>query len=146
MSHPSRVWIGVAGAVALAVFVFLIGLVTTGLRLAVAGLSPGHGLFVVPIWHSILTGLILTGIGCATFVVSCVAAYAAACRRWEFHGHDWQDIVEKKGVRQRLGFAARRTAPTVSTAARRAKRGTRHVSTRSKARREQCDRGGRPGR
>ena len=116
MSHPSRVWIGVAGAVALAVFVLLIGLVSTGLRLAVAGLSPGHGLFVVPIWHSILTGLILTGIGCATFVVSCVAAYVAAWRRWDFHRHDWQDIVEKKGVRSAWDSLHARTRGALSTA------------------------------
>ncbi len=136
MSHPSRVWIGVAGAVALAVFVLLIGLVTTGLRLAVAGLSPGHGLFVVPIWHSILTGLILTGIGCATFVVSCVAAYVAAWRRWDFRRHDWQDIVEKKGVRSAWDSLH---ADTVDGEHRRAARKARyrHVSTRSKARREQ---------
>ena len=136
MSHPSRVWIGVAGAVALAVFVLLIGLVTTGLRLAVAGLSPGHGLFVVPIWHSILTGLILTGIGCATFVVSCVAAYVAAWRRWDFRRHDWQDIVEKKGVRSAWDSLH---ADTVDGEHRRAARKARyrHVSTRSKATREQ---------
>ena len=135
MSHPSRIWIGVAGVVALAVFACVIGLLTTGLRLAVAGLSPGHGLFVVPIWHSILTGLIVTGIGCATLVVSCGAAYLAARRRWGFHGHDWQDIVEKGGVREAWDSLH---APTPEGEQRRAARDARfrHVSAGRKARRE----------
>ena len=135
MSHPSRIWIGVAGVVALAVFACVIGLLTTGLRLAVAGLSPGHGLFVVPIWHSILTGLIVTGIGCATLAVSCAAAYLAARRRWDFHGHDWQDIVEKGGVREAWDSLH---APTPEGEQRRAARDARfrHVSAGRKARRE----------
>src|ERR1700733_13052898 len=94
------VWIAVELIAGLLVFACVIGVITTGLRLAVAGLSPGHGLFVVPIWHSVLTGLIVTGIGCATVVISCGAAYLAAWRRWGYHGHDWQDIVEKGGVRK----------------------------------------------
>ena len=137
MSHPSRIWVGVAGVVALALFVFLIGLVTTGLRLAVAGLPPGHGLFVVPIWHSILAGLILTGIGCATFVVSCLAAYAAASRRWEFHGHDWKDIVEKKGFGNAWDSLH---APGPEGEHRRAARTARYTreTARSKARRQRA--------
>lgn len=135
MPHPSRIWIGVAAVVALAVFACLVGLFTTGLRLAVAGLSPGHGLFVVPIWHSILTGLIVTGIGCATLVVSCAAAYLAASRRWGFHGHDWQEIVEKEGVSKAWDSLH---ADTPEGEQRRAARDARfrHVSTSRKARRE----------
>jgi hypothetical protein len=119
----------------MAVLACLVGLLTTGLRLAVAGLSPGHGLFVVPIWHSVLTGLILTGIGCATLLASCAAAYLAAWRRWGFHGHDWQDIVEKDGVRKAWDSLH---ADTPDGAERRAARRARfrHVSTRRKAQRE----------
>ena len=135
MSHPSRIWIGVAAVVALAVLACLVGVFTTGLRLAVAGLSPGHGLFVVPIWHSILTGLILIGIGCATLVVSCAAAYLAAWRRWDFHGHDWQDIVEKGGVRKAWDSLHARTPEGEQRRAARDAR-FRHVSARGKARRE----------
>ena len=135
VSHPSRIWIGVAGVAALVLFACLIGVVTTGLRLAVAGLSPGHGLFVVPIWHSILTGLILTGVGCATLVLSCAAAYLAARRRWHFHGHDWQDIVEKGGVNKAWDSLH---ADTPQGRERRAARDARyrHVSAGAKAGRE----------
>ena len=135
MSHPSRIWIAVAGVVGLAVFACLIGLFTTGLRLAVAGLSPGHGLFVVPLWHSILTGLIVTGIGFATLAVSCGAAYLAAWRRWGFHGHDWQDIVEKGGVRKAWDSLHEDTREGEQRRAARDAR-FRHVTARSKARRE----------
>jgi hypothetical protein len=135
VSHPSRIWIGVAGAVALALLACLIGFFTTGLRLAVAGLSPGHGLFVVPIWHSILTGLILIGVGCATLAVSCAAAYLAAWRRWGFHGHDWQDIVEKRGVGEAWDSLHADSADGERRRAARKAR-FRHVSTRRKARRE----------
>ncbi len=133
MSHRVRLWLAAAAAVA--VFACLIGLVSTGLRLAVAGLSPGHGLFVVPIWHSILTGLILTGIGCATFVASCLAAYVAASRRWDFHGHDWQQIVEKQGVGNAWDSLH---APGPEGEHRRAARTARytHANTRRKARRQ----------
>jgi hypothetical protein len=89
-------WVG-GGVLALGAFACLAGLLTTGLRLAVAGLSPGHGLFVVPVWHSILTGLIVAAIGVAAVVVFCVAAYVAASRRWDFHGEDWDEIA-RKGV------------------------------------------------
>jgi hypothetical protein len=135
VSYPSRIWIGVAGAVALAMFACLIGLLTTGLRLAVAGLSPGHGLFLVPVWHSILTGLIVTAVGFATLVVSCGTAYLAAWRRWDFHRRDWQDIVEKGGVRKAWDSLH---APTPEGEERRAARVARfrHVSADSKARRE----------
>jgi len=135
VSHPPRVLIGVIAVVALAVFACLTGLLTTGLRLAVPGLSPGHGLFVVPIWHSILTGLIVIGIGCATLVVSCAAAYLAAWRRWDFHGHDWQDIVEKGGIRKAWDSLH---APDPDGEHRRAARDARfrHVSAGRKARRE----------
>jgi hypothetical protein len=135
VSHPSRIWIGVAAVVALAVLACLVGVFTTGLRLAVAGLSPGHGLFVVPIWRSILTGLILIGIGCATLIVSCAAAYLAAWRRWDFHGHDWQDIVEKGGVRNAWHSLHARTPEGEQRRAARDAR-FRHVSARGKARRE----------
>ncbi len=135
MSHPTRIWIGVAAIVALAVFACLVGVLTTGLRLAVAGLSPGHGLFVVPIWHSILTGLIVTGIGCATLALSCAAAYLAAWRRWDFHGRDWQDIVEQRGVGNAWDSLH---ADSPEGERRRAARDARfrHVSARGKARRE----------
>lgn len=134
-SHLSPILIGVAGVVALAVFACLIGVFTTGLRLAVAGLSPGHGLFVVSVWHSILTGLIVTGIGCATLAVSCVSSYVAAWRRWDFHGHDWQDIVEKGGVRKAWDSLHE---ATVEGEHRRAARDARfrHASAYRKARRE----------
>jgi len=137
VSHPSRIWIGVIGVAALAAFACLIGFLTTGLRLAVAGLSPGDGLFVVPIWHSILTGLIVTGVGFATLAVSCGAAYLAAWRRWDFHGHDWQDIVEKGGVRKAWDSLH---AQTPEGEQRRAARDARfkRVSIRRKARRERA--------
>jgi hypothetical protein len=135
VSHPSRIWIGVAAVVALAAVACLVGVFTTGLRLAVAGLSPGHGLFVVPIWHSILTGLILIGIGCATLVLSCAAAYVAAWRRWGFHGHDWQDIVEKGGVRKAWDSLHANTPDGEQRRAARMAR-FRGVSARRKARRE----------
>jgi hypothetical protein len=130
------VWIAVALIAGLLVFACVIGVITTGLRLAVAGLSPGHGLFVVPIWHSVLTGLIVTGIGCATVVISCGAAYLAAWRRWGYHGHDWQDIVEKGGVRKAWDSLHADGADGDQRRAARKARYT-HVSTRSKARREQ---------
>ena len=116
-------------------FACLIGLLTTGLRLAVAGLSPGHGLFLVPVWHSILTGLIVTAVGFATLVVSCGTAYLAAWRRWDFHRRDWQDIVEKGGVHKAWDSLH---APTPEGEERRAARVARfrHVSAVSKARRE----------
>jgi len=88
---------GIAIVVAVLVVVCVVGLITTGLRLAVAGLPVGHGLFVVPFWHSVLTGVILTAIAAATLLVSCAAAYVAAWRRWDFHGQDWEDIVFKHG-------------------------------------------------
>ena len=77
----------------------------------------------------------LTGIGCATLAVSCLAAYLTASRRWEFHGHDWQDIVEKGGVRKAWDSLH---APTPEGEQRRAARDTRfrHVSAGRKARRE----------
>jgi hypothetical protein len=82
------------GAVALAASACLAGFLTTGLRLAAAGLSPGHGLFVVPAWDSIRTGLVLASVAVGTLVVSCVAAFAVASRRWDAHGDDWADIVQ----------------------------------------------------
>ncbi len=135
MSHPGRIRVVAAVVVGLALGACLIGLLSTGLRLAVAGLSPGHGLFVVPIWHSILTGLILIGVGFATFVVSCVAAYIASSRRWAFHGHDWKDIVEKKGVANAWDALH---APGPEAEHRRAARTARytHENTRRKARRQ----------
>ena len=135
MSHPSRIWVGVGGVIALAGLACVIGLFTTGLRLAVAGLTPGDGLFVVPVWHSILTGLIVIGVGCATLVVSCAAAYLAAWRRWDTHGHDWQDIVEKGGVRKAWHSLHE---PTDAGEHRRKARDAqfRHASTARKARRE----------
>jgi hypothetical protein len=91
-------WAG-AAVLALGAFVCLAGLLTTGLRLAVAGLPVGHGLFVVPVWHSILTGLIVAALGVTALAVFCGAAYVAASRRWDFHGEDWDEIV-RKGVSQ----------------------------------------------
>ena len=88
---------GAIAVVALAVYVCVTGFLSTGLRLAVAGLALGHGLFVVPAWHTILTGLILTVVAAGTLLASCVAAYAAASRRWDVIGQDWEEIVAKQG-------------------------------------------------
>lgn len=85
------------GITLLLAFLCLAGLLSTGIRLGVAGLGPGQGLFVVPLWHSVRAGLILTSAATVVLGVSCLAAYAAASRRWEFHGQDWEDIVVKQG-------------------------------------------------
>jgi hypothetical protein len=88
-------WAG--GVTLLLAFGCLAGLLSTAIRLAVAGLGPGHGLFVVPLWHSVRAGLTLTAVGVLVLGASCLAAYGAASRRWEFHGRDWEDIVVKRG-------------------------------------------------
>ena len=91
----------VAGAAAAAVYVCLVGLLTNVLRLSVAGLPVGHGLFVIPVWRSVVRGLILAGVGVLMLLMSCAAAYIVATRRWDFQGPDWAHIVvDWGGVRK----------------------------------------------
>jgi hypothetical protein len=91
----------IIGAAAVALYVCLVGLLTNALRLSVAGLPVGHGLFVISVWRSIVRGLILAGVGVLMLLISCAAAYIVATRRWDFHGPDWAHIVvDWGGVRK----------------------------------------------
>jgi hypothetical protein len=120
------------GAVAL--FACLAGLLATGLRLEVAGLAIGRGLFVVPLWHSIRIGLLLTAIGGAALAGSASLAYGAATRGWEVHRADWEEIVTRRGVRPAWNAL---NAPDEAGAQRRAARRARsaHVVHLRRARR-----------
>jgi hypothetical protein len=87
-------WLLVTAVVtAAALYVCLVGLLANALRLSVAGLPIGHGLFVISVWRSIVRGLILAAVGLLALLVSCAAGYVAATRRWDFHGPDWAHIV-----------------------------------------------------
>ena len=58
MAKSTRTVLTGAGVVlAGAAFLGATGLLATGLRLLAAGLPVGHGLFVVPFWHSILVAV-----------------------------------------------------------------------------------------
>ncbi len=88
----------VARSIAAIAVVCVTGLAATVLRLEVAGLPFGHGVFVVPIWASFLLGVVLFAVALGVFALSCLAADLAARRRWDFHGHDWAQIVDCGGV------------------------------------------------
>jgi hypothetical protein len=67
----------IAGVVAAALCVCLVGLLTNALRLSVAGLPVGHGLFVISVWRSVLRGLIAAAMGLLVLLGSCAAAYTS---------------------------------------------------------------------
>ncbi len=107
----------IAGVVAAALCVCLVGLLTNALRLSVAGLPVGHGLFVISVWRSVLRGLIAAAMGLLVLLGSCAAAYVVASRRWDFHGPDWAHIVvdwggvRKAGKRLNANYRGRKEPP-----------------------------------